>query len=331
MNEITPELLKQLFPHTSAAKRNRFISHLNRLMPEFGIISELRVAAFIATIGLESDYLKATEEYASGRDYDISVNPRKAKGLGNYAPGDGMKYKGRGLIQVTGKTNYAHFNKKYGHLYNVDFVIKPELLEQPFYAVLSACHFWETNKLNKLADARKFFAIQGIVNRGEAGKMPLHWNDRKAIYERALRILPDDFRLGFAYANDPESKKVIDLTANITESDNTPDFPETTVTQTVTTPNGEQIANVEKTSFVETAIDANITSDDVKTTARATAGRASSRIGAVIGFIYAALEAGNIYAWLGVAVFVLGLIVCLWLYRRSIYRLWEKLKLKFTS
>ena len=90
--EITPELLKQLFPATGKILRDRWIPFWNELLPKYGIDNELRLAAFLATVGIESDHLRATREYASGADYDIYQNPKKAAALGNTEPGDGPRF-----------------------------------------------------------------------------------------------------------------------------------------------------------------------------------------------------------------------------------------------
>ena len=95
---------------------------------------------FIAQIGHESGQLKYSEEIASGKAYE------GRKDLGNTQQGDGVKFKGRGLIQITGRFNYIQLSKDLGE----DFIKNPELLSTPKYAVQSACWFWNKNKLNDL-------------------------------------------------------------------------------------------------------------------------------------------------------------------------------------
>lgn len=209
MNQLTSQHLKELFPHTPKAKRDRFLPFLNEAMPRYGITTELRVAAFLGTIGPESDWLKATEEYASGAAYE------GRRGLGNTQTGDGKRFKGRGLIQTTGRGNYTALQHSLGRAKGVDFVAEPTLLNELYWAVESACFFWQTHRLNSLADKRQYFNIQGIVNRGSAGKMPLAWPERKACYERALQILPDDFQLGGVEPGDILPDDTDSDTANI--------------------------------------------------------------------------------------------------------------------
>lgn len=100
--------------------------------------------------------------------------------MGNAAPGDGWKYRGRGLIQVTGKNNY----RACGEALGLDVIAQPELLEKPQHACMSAAWFWATNGLNTLADAGKFDTITQRINGGQNGGP-----DRQASYARALKVL----------------------------------------------------------------------------------------------------------------------------------------------
>ena len=100
--------------------------------------------------------------------------------MGNTAPGDGWKYRGRGLIQITGKNNYRSCCEALA----LDLIAQPELLEKPNHASLSAAWFWATNGLNTLADAGKFDAITQRINGGQTGAA-----DRQALYARALKEL----------------------------------------------------------------------------------------------------------------------------------------------
>ena len=100
--------------------------------------------------------------------------------VGNTAPGEGWKYRGRGLIQITGKNNYPACGEALG----LDLIAHPELLEKPQHACMSAAWFWATNGLNTLADASKFDAITQRINGGQNGAA-----DRQALYDRAMRVL----------------------------------------------------------------------------------------------------------------------------------------------
>ena len=100
--------------------------------------------------------------------------------MGNVAPGDGWKYRGRGLIQITGKNNY----RACGEALGLDLIEQPELLEKPQHACMSAAWFWAINGLSTLADAGKFDAITQRINGGQNGGL-----DRQAIYAQALKVL----------------------------------------------------------------------------------------------------------------------------------------------
>lgn len=181
---ITLELLKKLFPLTPAAKRNRFIDTLNKFLPEYEINTSARVCAFLACVGVESDYLKAVCEYASGAEYEGNHT------LGNRVRGDGRKFKGRGLIQVTGRKNYENLNRSLGAKYGIDFIQTPERLEEIDLAVESACVFWQENDLNDYADAGEFKKLNGVVNRGDENKLPIQWAKRNELYSLCKRCVP---------------------------------------------------------------------------------------------------------------------------------------------
>ena len=100
--------------------------------------------------------------------------------LGNSVKGDGSKYRGRGLIQITGRANYAECGEALG----LDLLTHPELLEKPQHACMSAAWFWSSRGLNTLADAGKFDTITLRINGGQNGAA-----DRRALYARALEVL----------------------------------------------------------------------------------------------------------------------------------------------
>lgn len=105
------------------------------------------MAFFFAQIGHESNQLRATREYGKGEAYDVGS---LATTLGNTPEddGDGERLKGRGLIQLTGTTMYKLASIEFG----VDFIAKPELLEGPHFASLSAGWFWKYRDLNSICD-----------------------------------------------------------------------------------------------------------------------------------------------------------------------------------
>ncbi|MDK5209562.1 glycoside hydrolase family 19 protein, partial [Enterobacter hormaechei] len=101
-------------------------------------------------------------------------------GNGDRNSGDGYRYRGRGLIQVTGKANYAALVKQLG----VDIVKSPELLTQPQYAAESAAAWWSNHGLNAIADSDDVSRITRIINGGTNGL-----EDRKARLTKAKGVL----------------------------------------------------------------------------------------------------------------------------------------------
>ena len=100
--------------------------------------------------------------------------------LGNTQSGDGPKYRGRGLIQITGRSNY----KTCGEALGLDLINQAELLEKPQHACMSAAWFWATRGHNTLADEGKFETITRRINGGLNGLA-----DRQMLYARALKVL----------------------------------------------------------------------------------------------------------------------------------------------
>lgn len=152
---MTPEELRIVMPY-SAGRVEAFAKPLTAAMDEFGINTAKRKASFVAQIAHESGELRFTREIGTGELYE------GRKDLGNTEPGDGPRYKGRGLIQVTGRANYATCGKALG----LDLISNPSLLEVPDGACRSAGWFWKTNGLNELADADKFGAVTKRINGG---------------------------------------------------------------------------------------------------------------------------------------------------------------------
>ena len=181
---LTPELLKTIFSATKADQRNRFLAPLNLFLPQYGIKSKHCIAAFLATAGVETDYLRTTIEYASGRDYE------GRRDLGNIKPGDGMRFKGRGVFQTTGRYNYKKVTEATRARLGIDFEKEPHRLAEIDIAVESACIFWRDNELTRWADKPDFFGVCGKVNRGDATKKALHYDKRLALYEKCLNVLP---------------------------------------------------------------------------------------------------------------------------------------------
>lgn len=177
---LTLAQLVAILPY-SRKKAPAFLPHLNTSMPKYGIDTPARVAAFIAQVGHESGSFVYMKELASGAAYDTGS---LAKRLGNTpeADGDGQKYKGRGLIQITGRANYEACS--HALFADLRLLTAPQLLELPEHAVASACWFWKTHGLNALADAGDFHRITKIINGGYNGLA-----ERLALYGAARKEL----------------------------------------------------------------------------------------------------------------------------------------------
>lgn len=165
---------------TAGARVGLFVPYLNEYMPAFGIVGRLRVAAFLATIAEESGELLYTRELwgptAQQQGYEGRAD------LGNTEPGDGSRYRGRGLIQVTGRAGYQAASDALG----VDYVGSPVLMQTPAEATRTACWWWQAHQCNELADIPDFEKVTRRVNGGLT-----HFDRRKAYYARALAALQE--------------------------------------------------------------------------------------------------------------------------------------------
>jgi len=181
---------------------------LCKILPDYGIDTPQRVAAFVAQCAHESAGFKILKENLNYRatslrkvfgkyftsdaiaeDYASRPNKQEAianlvygnrMGNGDEASGDGYRYCGRGLIQLTGRNNYEAFAD------SLEMTVEdvPEYLGTFEGAVQSACWYWETNNLNQWADAGDILTLTKRINGGTIGL-----EDRKKHYEHALHVL----------------------------------------------------------------------------------------------------------------------------------------------
>ena len=175
---ISLDQLKKIMPRLPVVKASLYFPHLTAAMKEREITTPLRMAAFLAQLGHESADLRYMEEIASGEAYE------GRKDLGNVYPGDGIRFKGRGPIQLTGRANY----KKFGDLLMVDLLLAPELAAKPEYGFKIAALFWTLKKLNALADMG-FDGFKEITRRINGGYNGLE--DRLKRYELAKQVLSE--------------------------------------------------------------------------------------------------------------------------------------------
>lgn len=211
--QITEQQLLHTLPN---ARRNAgvFVSAINRAAARFNITSPVRLAAFLAQVGHESGELtrllenlnysapalastwparfaedpQARVKTPNGLALRLQRQPEAIAnavyggrmGNGPAASGDGWRFRGRGLMQLTGRANYAAAGADLG----LDLVAHPELLEQPEHAAMAAAWFWASRGLNDLADRGDFEGITRRINGGLTGLA-----ERRALWERAKAVL----------------------------------------------------------------------------------------------------------------------------------------------
>lgn len=207
--QLTEEQLKQLIPG------NKYVKHwhgaLSQLLPDYGIDTKERIAAFVAQCAHESANFTILKENLNYRwqtlrklfpkyfpndeiAQEYAARPNKQEAIANriYAnrmgngpegSGDGYRYRGRGLIQLTGKENYSWFAA------SLEITVEEasEYLETFEGAAQSACWFWETNKLNQWADKGDIVTLTKRINGGTIGL-----DDRIKHYNHALHVLGDN-------------------------------------------------------------------------------------------------------------------------------------------
>ncbi len=152
------------------------------------------LAAFMAQCAHESDNFRAMEEYGSperfAKKYDIQYNPEKAKQLGNTQPGDGIKYRGRGYIQLTGKYNYQKAGEWISKYINhpVDFVAQPDLVATPTAAALSSIWYWMNFVHGKTKSFTNTKQVTKRINPGMRGQENREQKARD--WQAALNVKP---------------------------------------------------------------------------------------------------------------------------------------------
>jgi len=196
---ITAEKLKQL--HIG----EQWVEPLNETFARFDISTPARQASFIGQAGHESgNFTKLQEGLSYSAERLMVIWPKRfptleiaqkyarnekalannvyANRMGNRdeASGDGFRFSGKGLFQLTGHANFYHAGKALGE----DFVMKPELVKTPRFAALTAGWFWDTHKLNQYADARDYVTMTKKINGATIGLA-----DRQKHIAHALEVL----------------------------------------------------------------------------------------------------------------------------------------------
>ncbi|MGT2433525.1 glycoside hydrolase family 19 protein [Cupriavidus basilensis] len=174
---ITATQLRAIMPG-AGRRADLFALPLAAAMDRFDISTPTRAAAFIAQVAHESGQLVYVREIWGPTPTQSRYEGRVD--LGNTVLGDGKRFLGRGLIQVTGRKNYLLC----GFGLHLDLIAHPELLEQPEHAAASAGWYWETHGLNRFADAGDFVGLTRAINGGTNGLQ-----DRQLFWARAKSIL----------------------------------------------------------------------------------------------------------------------------------------------
>lgn len=214
--QITRQQLLLILPNAGPVA-GVFVPAVNAAIARYTINTPARAAAFLSQTGHEStQFTKLLEnlnysaaglaiQWKDRFSIDPNATPPQPNALalqiarqpqaianaaygdrmGNTLPGDGWRYRGRGLIQLTGKDNY----RLCGQAIDLPLVDEPDLLLEPGPAAMAAGWYWDTKKLNALADIGNNADIGSLINTGKRGRVPAGADDRRAIYLRALKVL----------------------------------------------------------------------------------------------------------------------------------------------
>lgn len=158
--------LQAVAPAVSGAKRARqsaIIAAVGPAMPKllkrYDIITAHRIEHFIAQAAHETDGFCTTEEYASGAAYE------GRRDLGNTQKGDGRRFKGRGIFQLTGRDNYSRYGQRLG----IDLLSYPERAAEPVLSLEIACLYWHDRAINPMADDDDLYRVTRVINGGTNG------------------------------------------------------------------------------------------------------------------------------------------------------------------
>jgi putative chitinase len=186
---ITEEQLKKIYPNCKADKVKLYTQAFNKVFLEFGITTPERIACLLGQVGVESGELRYDKELPSRYNKRDPKDPNEPcgslyegrKNLGNNQVGDGPKFIGRGVLQLTGRANYTLYSKKLV----IDLVVNPELAATPEVSVKIACQYFKDRGLIELSDKMDIDTITLKVN----GKAKLHLEERIGYTNKALKIL----------------------------------------------------------------------------------------------------------------------------------------------
>lgn len=191
---MAPEILAACTGCRSPERAAQWLAPIEEAMGLYGVDTPLRKAAFLAQIGHESGGLRYSTELWGPTPTQTRYEGRAD--LGNTQPGDGKRFRGHGLIQVTGRSSHARMRDrlraKFPERGVPDFEADPEALALPEWAALSAADFWDDHRLNDWADRGDFDGVSDIINRGRKTAKEGDANgydDRLALYYVARKVL----------------------------------------------------------------------------------------------------------------------------------------------
>jgi len=184
---LTLAQLRALFP--LAPRLEQFVDPINEVLARYQVTTFLRMAHFLGQVGHETGGLRWLEEIWGPTPAQRGYDGRRD--LGNTQLGDGYRFRGRGLFQLTGRTNYERFAKAMGQ---PQLIENPDLVTTPYWAAHSAGWFWHVGNrtgrsLNTLADHDDLRGITLVINGGLNGL-----EDRRLWTNKAKRILSTPWR-----------------------------------------------------------------------------------------------------------------------------------------
>ena len=180
---LTAKILKQISPNANPNIIATLEQYMDTFFVKYNVNTYMRICHFLAQAAEESDGFKTLQEYASGSAYEGRHD------LGNTQAGDGVRYKGRGIFEITGRANY----KTYGDKISVDLVNNPQLAADGKNSLLTALEYWNDHGLSIYADHGDITSITKKINGGLNGL-----SVRQEYLNRALSIIPKDISLSTA-------------------------------------------------------------------------------------------------------------------------------------
>lgn len=159
---VSEEKLRRLVPTGRSAIIAGIAAGFDWQAPGYGVTTRLRICHFLAQAAHETDKFRTLEEYGSAA-YFARYEGRRD--LGNTQPGDGARFHGRGVFQLTGRSNY----RRYGAVLGLDLEANPELAKDPAISLAIAFAYWRERGINAAADADDVVRVTKAINGGRNG------------------------------------------------------------------------------------------------------------------------------------------------------------------